>query len=136
MFKAGERVWHIMFGWGVLQESSNIAYPLSFRSDSGIISGTYTTDGKYHPTNINPSIFYKEQIFDMSKPEPEIGTWGYFWFDESMLCIFGKLVATSDSDYKYCAQHTLGHSANYKHFSPEIPPHIKELMNGCNKPNP
>lgn len=130
MFKAGERVWHLMFGWGVLEENRNDAYPLRFRSDTGILSGTYTNDGKFHTANINPSIFYKEQKLDMSKPEPAIGTWGYFWDDgEVEVCTFSKLTRIDNCKNKYILTDREDEYM-YQHFSPEIPPHIKELMNG------
>lgn len=130
MFKAGERVWHLMFGWGVLEESSNDVYPLSFRSDTGILSGTFNNDGKEHVRNINPTIFYKEQTLDMSKPEPEIGTWGYFWDDVAGTCVYGQLKDITDCEHKYKTRYSLTIMPSYKNFSPEIPPHIKELMNG------
>jgi len=133
MFKAGERVWHIWFGWGVLEESSNDVYPLSFRSDTGVLSGTFNNDGKEHISNINPTIFYKEQTFDTSKPEPAIGTWGYFWDDEDSAAVaFSQLSKIIASQAKYAT--IIGLS--WTHFSTEIPPHIKELMNGTDTSNP
>lgn len=137
MFKAAERVWHIRRGWGVLEQNSNHEYPFRFRSDEGVLAGTYTNDGRFHINDINPSIFYKEQKLDMSKPEPAIGTWGYFWDDYTLdLCTFGKLRDIVDDTHKYIAECLKkGITPMYMNFSPEIPPHIKELMNGTDTSN-
>ena len=136
MFKAGERVWHIRYGWGVLRESNiNSKFPLNFTTDGVPYLATLTLHGFEMNTDINPVIFYKEQTFDISKPEPEIGTWGYFWDDCEKDLSFGKLVGKVEGLNRYVMYSFKG-TVMYAHFSPDIPPHIKELMNGTNKPNP
>ena len=134
MFNAGERVWHIRYGWGVLTESNiNPKYPLNFTAQGVPHLATLTLHGFELHTDINPSIFYKEQTFDMSKPEPEIGTWGYFWDEEfHKSAHLAQLTKIVDDVYRYWDLD----GGESKHFSPDIPPHIKELMNGNNKPNP
>ena len=134
MFKAGERVIHHRFGEGGLVYSESHQYPLLYISDAH--NGhrcTLLVDGREHETDLYPSIFYKEQTFDMSKPEPEIGTWGYFWNDENHKSVhFAQLTKIVNAPYPYLDNE----GGDSKHFSPDIPPHIKELMNGNNKPNP
>lgn len=137
MFKAGEKVIHHRYGEGVLSnnnQSSKEEFPLFF--DSYCTCCVLTSDGKQHKDDLYPSIYYVPQTLDMSKPEPEIGTWGYFWDEGYITCNFGKLIAIVDKKYKYEASyHHKGPKLMYQHFSPEIPPHIKELMNGTDTSN-
>ena len=136
MFKAGERVWHSRKGWGVLKEGEvNSVYPLWFIPDSNGLNCGLLNDGYEKVDDLFPSIFYKPQTFDMSKPEPKIGTWGYFWDDCEKDLSFGKLVGKVEGLNRYVMYSFKG-TVMYAHFSPDIPPHIKELMNGTNKPNP
>ena len=134
MFKAGERVWHSRMGWGeLLDNMPNDDYPLLFRPDAKLGSELVTFEGYEVADDLFPIIFYKEQTLDMSKPEPEIGTWGYFWDEEfHKSAHLAQLTKIVDAVYRYWDLD----GGESKHFSPDIPPHIKELMNGTNQPNP
>ena len=127
MFKAGERVIHHRFGEGGLVYSESHLYPLLYISDAH--NGhrcTLLVDGREHENDLYPSIFYKEQTFDMSKPEPEIGTWGYFWDDDN---VYRAIFAQLSGIRQHSPCYGLKSVGFYSNFSPDIPPHIKELMN-------
>lgn len=132
MFKAGERVIHHRYGKGGLVYSESHHYPLLYISDAH--NGhrcTLLVDGREHENDLYQSIFYKEQTFDMSKPEPEIGTWGYFWDSNEDSCALWAELCEIDNarpqKYKRKELNRLG--GWYINFSTDIPPHIKELMN-------
>lgn len=134
MFKAGEKVIHHRYGEGVLGVSIiQSSHPLIFIANKSNLSCTLTIEGREGIHDLYPSIYYVPQTLDMSKPEPEIGTWGYFWDEPHPCAIFSQLFEiNNESPYKYRRKTAGCARRGYINFSPEIPSHIKKLMDKTN----
>ena len=63
--KVGDKVWGIIEGWTeVIKLNTKIIYSIQVASLE-----EYNEDGKYKSKDESPSLFWKEQKFDLSKPE-------------------------------------------------------------------
>lgn len=69
--KVGDKVWSSLYGWGtvVRKDLTLEEYPLQVRFDNEVRS--YTLGGYMMTNHRSPSLFWKEQKFDLSQPEPK-----------------------------------------------------------------
>lgn len=68
--EVGDKVWSVVEGWGVVKEihkNSNFPLLVSFKSRN--FSCGYTFEGKSSLVDNGPSLFWKEQTFDLSRPK-------------------------------------------------------------------
>ncbi len=88
MFKdaeVGDRVWHIGYGWGqVVRIDEYSDYPLVCKFAIGTYS--YTFDGKYHVTEVAPSLFWNEfkipeEAYKKPLPKLEVDAKVIVWND-------------------------------------------------------
>lgn len=82
--KVGDKVWSLFSGWGVITTMSpDNTYWLRVKYGIGKFDW-YTMDGKYHPSNINQTLFWDEvEIVAPHKPLPDlpVDTKVYVWMD-------------------------------------------------------
>lgn len=129
MFKPGDKAWHPQYGDGLVHENTQhktVIQPLYYLADEGQADYIFIfPNGKAHESDLNPVIFHKEQKFDLSEPEPEIGTWGYFW-DEGIS--YGVILSKLTGKYGRLFVSLSGDK--HDNFSPSLPQHIKDMMEG------
>lgn len=71
--KEGDKVWDSRWGLGVVVENRGEGiYPLTV--SFGDNRFTYAYDGRVFTGHQSPALFWKEQQFDLSKPEPR-----FYW---------------------------------------------------------
>ena len=110
--KIGDKVWSIRSGWTEITEiGGNDYYPINIK---GIM---YSLDGKLWNFDTSPSLFWKEQKFDLSKPLPDFKRGDILWvwdcdreykilrvfshFDDDTICVFlGGTYCGNTIDYK------------------------------------
>ena len=90
IFRVGDRVFDIIFGWGKVTEVyyfQNRNYPVSVQFENSIIK--YTYDGKWNTADSYSRLSFTEYGFDdrFSQERPidyteYIGKWGKFWNDK------------------------------------------------------
>lgn len=124
MFKPGDKAWNPRYGWGIVKVSTMQKDKPIYFGAGPFASDPMYPDGRYRKEDINPDIFHKEQKFDLSEPEPEIGTWGYFWDEVNEYCYFGQF------DGKTGNTHIMKGFGIMLRFSPSLPQHIKDMMEG------
>lgn len=95
-------------------------YPVKWKG--GKIKQSFTKDGRSFIEHKIPSLFFKPQTYDISRPawEPKSDEWCWFW-DKSIPilakfdCISGNFFKAKDNDtWLHCAQ-----------FKGELPEHLK-----------
>lgn len=71
----GDRVYSIKHGWGTVTDISNsyITYSITADFESGYVGIEFTPNGKLYLEDASPTLFWKEQTFDLSKPLPKLG---------------------------------------------------------------
>ena len=81
IFKKGDRVWCCIYGWGTVSAISNLetSNPVEVEFDLGSNS-EYTKDGRLKLT-VSRTLFFKEQKFDDSRPEPVYEEGAWYWAD-------------------------------------------------------
>lgn len=134
----GTPVFDIRFGWGEVKENTNTqnSYPLvcTFKGQGRM---SYKKEGRSVADHKSPILSLTDytleeggftSVTEFDFDAPKVGDWGYFWDREDRnSCVFGKLGNLDKSlDYPYLLD--LG-GINYRHFSKEIPEHIKKLQN-------
>jgi hypothetical protein len=125
-FKPGQRAWCSLYdAWGTVRKCGLIDHPLEWIGDEGGLTKCVTMDGKDEPRHKMPILFHREQTFDFSEPEPEIGTWGYFWDIGADCLIFGAYAGKTPT-----GRHLLRGGNSYINFSTGLPEHIKKMMEG------
>lgn len=108
IFKKGDRVFDIRFGWGkVVDDNRACLFPIGiqFDDDDSQEVIVYTDDGKLSLGEESPLLSFTEytlQGFTQEKPinyEYYVGKWGRFWDNGENAVIVGKL-------YDYYQYHT------------------------------
>ena len=133
LLPVGTPVFDVRYGWGEVEESTQVSYPLYCRfKGEGVMSYTkegHSVEGHKSPIlslteyNLTEGGFTSVTEFDFDAPKA--GDFGYFWDDERVCCVYGKLVSFSKTrDYPFESMNT----ALFKNFSKEIPEHIKKLQ--------
>lgn len=98
-------------------------YPIIFEYGNRDLYA-FTKDGRFEIDHKAPSLFFKPQTYDISRPawEPKPGEWCWFWNtpDYGFLCKFlqmykDKYVDVSSDRWEHCAP-----------FKGELPDHLKQ----------
>lgn len=81
--KVGDRVWSIRFGWGKITEVLPREL-YSIVAGFNNTSSSFTFDGKYDSTDINPELFWNEfkippEAFVKPQPKLEVDTKVWVW---------------------------------------------------------
>lgn len=131
IFKIGDRVFDIMYGWGVVEElhqDEERSYPLIVRFP-GFDTLYYTRDGKSNTSDSHPILSFTEYGFDnrFSQERPinyndYIGKWGKFWDDCSKEYTISKLEKVKLNKFKSNTSIAL-----YDNFEPLTEEQIKIL---------
>ena len=131
IFKIGDRVFDIMYGWGVVEElhqDEERSYPLIVRFP-GFDTLYYTRDGKSNTSDSHPILSFTEYGFDnrFSQERPinyndYIGKWGKFWNDCSKEYTISKLEKVKLNKFKSNTSIAL-----YDNFEPLTEEQIKIL---------
>ena len=132
IFKVGDRVFDIHFGWGevktILTEGS---HTIHVKFVNGI-DYNFTKDGKSFEKSINPTLSFTEYNlteggFSQKRPinyEEYIGKWGVFWdTNPQHFRIMGKLVGYIQNSKKPFK----GISHNFRYFEPLTEEEVKML---------
>lgn len=133
IFKIGDRVFDIMYGWGVVEElhqDEERSYPLIVRFP-GFDTLYYTRDGKSNTSDSHPILSFTEYGFDnrfsQERPinyEEYIGKWGKFWDNNPQhFRVLGKLVGYIQNSEKPFQ----GINHNFRYFEPLTEEQIKML---------
>lgn len=122
-FRKGQRAWSSKQGWGIVtcQTSGNHIGFIPYNRSSITI---YEADGKWQSSDLYPTLFHKEQIFDYSEPEIPKGTLGYFWENNySYRAVLGFYAGLSENGKHLCRGHL-----SFDNFCayPQLPPHLEE----------
>ena len=131
IFKVGDRVFDIMYGWGVVEElhqDEERSYPLIVRFP-GFDTLYYTRDGKSNTSDSHPILSFTEYGFDnrftQERPinyEEYIGKWGKFWGDRIQEYIISRLERATPEGFKSNTSFIL-----YDNFEPLTEEQIKTL---------
>lgn len=131
IFKLGDRVFDIMYGWGVVEElhqDEERSYPLIVRFP-GFDTLYYTRDGKSNTSDSHPILSFTEYGFDnrFTQERPinyndYIGKWGKFWNDCSKEYTISKLEKVKLNKFKSNTSIAL-----YNNFEPLTEEQIKIL---------
>lgn len=130
VFKKGDKVFDIQFGWGVVVEiNDKYTFSVFVEFDSGC--QTYTKNGYYDDDFKHPSLSFTEytiQGFSQERPidyTEYIGCWGIFWGDDDNAILnIGKLVRIdtgTNHPYYNCK------SENYQFFQPLTDEQLKAM---------
>nr|DAN81652.1 MAG TPA: ATP-dependent DNA helicase [Caudoviricetes sp.] len=100
IFKKGDRVFDIRFGWGTVKEvldTSYHNYPIIVFFDNIGNVITYASDGSFGAGTPQMLSFteYTLQGFTQERPinyDDYIGKWGKFWDNEKRIVVVGKLL--------------------------------------------
>lgn len=81
IFKEGDRVWCCVWGWGEITDifginDSECPIVVNFNGRTE----SYTLKGQIYTTS-QRTLFFKEQQFDESRPEPEYEIGAWYWAD-------------------------------------------------------
>ena len=131
IFKVGDRVFDIMYGWGVVEElhqDEERSYPLIVRFP-GFDTLYYTRDGKSNTSDSHPILSFTEYGFDnrfsQERPinyEEYIGKWGKFWDDRIKEYIISRLERATPEGFKSNTSIMI-----YNNFEPLTEEQIKML---------
>ena len=131
IFKVGDRVFDIMYGWGVVEElhqDEERSYPLIVRFP-GFDTLYYTRDGKSNTSDSHPILSFTEYGFDNRfsqersiNYEEYIGKWGKFWDDRIKEYIISRLERATPEGFKSNTSFIL-----YNNFEPLTEEQIKML---------
>ena len=109
IFKVGDRVFDIMYGWGVVEElhqDEERSYPLTVRFP-GFDTLYYTRDGKSNTSDSHPILSFTEYGFDNRFSQKRffdyknyIGKWGKFWDDRIKEYIISRLERITPDGFK------------------------------------
>lgn len=131
IFKIGDRVFDIMYGWGVVEElhqDEERSYPLIVRFP-GFDTLYYTRDGKSNTSDSHPILSFTEYGFDnrfsQERPinyEEYIGKWGKFWDDRIKEYIISRLERITPDGFKSNTSIMI-----YNNFEPLTEEQIKML---------
>ena len=131
IFKVGDRVFDIMYGWGVVEElhqDEERSYPLIVRFP-GFDTLYYTRDGKSNTSDSHPILSFTEYGFDnrfsQERPinyEEYIGKWGKFWEDRIKEYIISRLERITPDGFKSNTSIMI-----YNNFEPLTEEQIKML---------
>lgn len=131
IFKVGDRVFDIMYGWGVVEElhqDEERSYPLIVRFP-GFDTLYYTRDGKSNTSDSHPILSFTEYGFDnrfsQERPinyEEYIGKWGKFWDDRIKEYIISRLERITPDGFKSNTSIMI-----YNNFEPLTEEQIKML---------
>lgn len=132
IFRVGDRVFDIMYGWGVVEElhqDEERSYPLIVRfSDFDTLY--YTRDGKSNTSDSHPILSFTEYGFDdrfsQEKPinyEEYMGKWGKFWNDNPEYFTIGILKGYEQGGHKPFQSVSL----DFQNFKPLTDEQIKVL---------
>lgn len=97
IFKAGDRVFDIRYGWGKIIDKNNGAIGVQFDDDDSQEAIIYTNDGKRTLGEETPLLSFMEytlQGFSQERPinyKDYIGKWGKFWDNDLEGLQIGKL---------------------------------------------
>lgn len=131
IFKLGDRVFDIMYGWGVVEElhqDEERSYPLIVRFP-GFDTLYYTRDGKSNTSDSHPILSFTEYGFDNRfsqersiNYEEYIGKWGKFWDDRIKEYIISRLERITPDGFKSNTSIMI-----YNNFEPLTEEQIKML---------
>ena len=132
IFEKGDKVFDIMYGWGVVEElhqDEERSYPLIVRfSDFDTLY--YTRDGKSNTSDSHPILSFTEYGFDnrfsQERPinyEDCIEKWGKFWNDNPEYFTIGILKGYEQGGYKPFQSISL----DFQNFEPLTDEQIKVL---------
>lgn len=112
IYKVGDRVYHIMFGWGIINRIVDIHLEIKFDKHSNIEEGPlvlhFNLDGKYFFDDLVPTLSFTEytlQGFSQLRPrkQPKLGSLCLFADDEeqfnSNIGVIGILYDIIDGNY-------------------------------------
>lgn len=131
IFRKGDRVFDIIFGWGKVTEvyyPQDRDYPVSVQFENSVI--IYTYDGKWAHGDSYSRLSFTEYGFDdrFSQERPidyteYIGKWGKFWDIDVKTCIIDRLIECKPDDEYYFTTSEFG----YLNFEPLTDEQIKIL---------
>ena len=132
IFEKGDKVFDIMYGWGVVEElhqDEERSYPLIVRfSDFDTLY--YTRDGKSNTSDSHPILSFTEYGFDnrfsQERPinyEDCIEKWGKFWNDNPEYFTIGILKGYEQDSHKPFQSISL----DFQNFEPLTDEQIKVL---------
>lgn len=131
IFKIGDRVFDIIFGWGKVTEvyyPQDRDYPVSVQFENSVI--IYTYDGKWAHGDSYSRLSFTEYGFDdrFSQERPinyndYIGKWGKFWDIDVKTCIIDRLIECKPDDEYYFTTSEFG----YLNFEPLTEEQVKIL---------
>lgn len=134
IFKIGDRVFDIQYGWGeVIDIKLSHNNPLKVKFEHGGMCN-YTSDGYYYNTDLVPSLSFTEyELKGFSQERPinyndYIGCWGLFWdingldgIDEKLLSKLSSL--NNDSKFKFISIT----GVHFRYFEPLTEEQLKAL---------
>ena len=131
IFRVGDRVFDIIFGWGKVTEVyyfQNRNYPVSVQFENSIIK--YTYDGKWNTADSYSRLSFTEYGLDdkFSQERPidyteYIGKWGRFWNDNPEYFTIGILKGYEQDSHKPFQSISL----DFQNFEPLTDEQIKVL---------
>ena len=127
IFKIGDRVFDIRFGWGEVKEIQEEGIHV-VRVDFDNCSSSYTKDGKGYHTDLSPLLSFTEYDlvnggFSQERPinyDDYEGKWGAFWDSNKDILLIGKLSAydnTENEDHPF--ENEFGYYANFEPLTEE-----------------
>ena len=131
IFRKGDKVFHIRYGWGEVTEThyqETTLYPILVKFQTSSLC--YTLDGKWAHGDSYSRLSFTEYGFDdrFSQERPinykdYIGKWGKFWDTDVKTCIIDRLIECKPDDEYYFTTSEFG----YLNFEPLTDEQIKVL---------
>lgn len=126
IFKVGDRVYDIRYGWGKIIDKNNGAIGVQFEDDDSQEVIIYTNDGKRTLGEETPLLSFMEytlQGFSQERPinyKDYIGKWGKFWDRDKHILLLGKLLAYDTVENKdYPFENKFGYYINFEPLTEE-----------------
>lgn len=134
LLPVGTKVFDVRYGWGEVVNNEDYAhFRICVKFDGE--TATYNIDGVNYSTHKYPLLSLTEYTLEKGGftpiseywTKPKVGDWGYFWNNEDCSSLdFGKLLKIQTKGDALPYYSSCG--AYFRHFSHDIPDHIKKQM--------